>query len=56
MSMLVAKNISIIGVYFICCLNNYLDIVKEQMDILNKGLLNVTTKLIIFDLSCSKIL
>jgi hypothetical protein len=39
---------NIYGVYFICCRNGYLDIVKEQLDIVNKGLLNVTKKLIIF--------
>lgn len=38
----------IYGVYFICCINNYLEIVEEQLDILQKGLLGVTTKLIIF--------
>jgi hypothetical protein len=39
---------NIYGVYFICCIQHYLDIVKEQLYILNKGLLNKTTKLIIF--------
>jgi len=38
----------IYGVYFICCINNYLDIVKEQLSCLNKGLLSNTYKLIIF--------
>jgi len=41
-------DIEIYGVYFICCKNNYLEIVEEQLDILQKGLLGVTTKLIIF--------
>lgn len=39
---------NIYGVYFICCIKHYLDIVKEQLSILNKGLLYKTTKLIIF--------
>ena len=39
---------NIYGIYFICCINNYLEVVKEQLDILNKGLLNKTKKLIIF--------
>jgi len=39
---------NIYGVYFICCCHNYLEIVKEQLDILNKGLFNITKKLIIF--------
>ena len=38
----------IYGVYFICCINHYLDIVHEQFDILEKGLLQETEKLIIF--------
>lgn len=38
----------IYGVYFICCYLNYLEIVKEQLDILNRGLLSITNKLIIF--------
>jgi hypothetical protein len=38
----------IIGVYFICCKHNYLDIVKEQLEILNKGLFQITKKLIVF--------
>jgi hypothetical protein len=42
------KNINIYGVYFICCINNYLEVVEEQLSILDKGLLNVTTKLILF--------
>ncbi len=41
-------NKNIYGVYFICCYLNYIDIVEEQMNILNKGLLNITKKLIIF--------
>ncbi len=40
--------IHIYGVYFICCINNYLEVVKEQISILNKGLLAQTTKIIIF--------
>ncbi len=39
---------NIYGVYFICCFRNYLSIVKEQLSILDKGLLEKTTKLIIF--------
>jgi hypothetical protein len=39
---------NIYGVYFICCIKHYLDIVKEQLSILEKGLLEKTTKLIIF--------
>jgi hypothetical protein len=42
------KSIKIFGVYFICCINNYLDVVKEQLNILNQGLIHITTKLIIF--------
>jgi len=38
----------IYGVYFICCIEHYLDIVKEQLDCLNKGLINITDKLIVF--------
>jgi hypothetical protein len=38
----------IYGVYFICCINNYLDVVKEQLLCLNKGLLTITSKIIIF--------
>jgi hypothetical protein len=38
----------IFGVYFICCIKHYLEIVKEQLDCLNKGLLTKTDKLIIF--------
>jgi hypothetical protein len=40
--------LKIYGVYYICCINNYLEIVKEQLDILNKGLLQLTENLIIF--------
>ena len=29
---------NIYGIYFICCINNYLEVVKEQLDILNNGL------------------
>jgi hypothetical protein len=36
------------GVYFICCINNYLNIVKEQLKFLDKGLINITTKVIVF--------
>lgn len=42
------KSIPIYGVYFICCLNNYLEIIEEQMISLKKGLLNKTKKIIIF--------
>lgn len=42
------NNIPIFGVYFICCIKNYLDIVKEQLGILDKGLINVTTNVIVF--------
>lgn len=50
----------IFGVYFICCINNYLDIVKEQLHILEKGLLALTTNVIIFitkydELRCSEL-
>ena len=41
-------NIPIFGIYFICCINNYLDVVKEQLDILDQGLIKITTKIIIF--------
>ena len=39
---------NIYGIYFICCINNYLEVVKEQLDILNNGLLDKTKNLIIF--------
>jgi hypothetical protein len=39
---------TIIGVYFICCKHNYIDIVKEQLEIVNKGLFQITKKLILF--------
>jgi ABC-type Fe3+/spermidine/putrescine transport system ATPase subunit len=39
---------NIYGVYFICCINNYLEVVQEQIEILNKGLFQKTKKLIIF--------
>jgi hypothetical protein len=39
---------NIYGVYFICCINNYLEVVEEQLSVLEKGLLNKTKKLIIF--------
>ena len=39
---------NIYGVYFICCIGNCLDVVEEQMNILQKGLLNITKKVIIF--------
>lgn len=42
------ESIPIYGVYFICCLNNYLEIIEEQMLLLKKGLLNKTKKLILF--------
>jgi hypothetical protein len=42
------KNQLVFGVYFICCINNYLDVVKEQLNILDKGLINITTKVIVF--------
>lgn len=42
------KNIPIYGIYFICCLNNYLEVIEEQMLSLKKGLLNKTKKIIIF--------
>lgn len=40
--------VPIFGVYFICCINNYIDRVKEQLSVLEKGLIDVTSKLIIF--------
>jgi hypothetical protein len=39
---------NIYGVYFICCINNYLEVVEEQLSILNEGLLQNTKKLIVF--------
>jgi hypothetical protein len=42
------KGIPIYGVYFICCLNNYLEVIEQQMLSLKKGLLNKTKKVIIF--------
>jgi hypothetical protein len=39
---------NIYGVYFVCCVNHYLQVVEEQLQCLDKGLLNVTKKLIIF--------
>lgn len=39
---------NIYGVYFICCINNYLEVVEEQMSVLEKGLLDATKILIIF--------
>jgi len=40
---------NIYGVYFICCLNNYLDVVEEQLSVLFiSGLYNVTNKLFLF--------
>jgi hypothetical protein len=43
----IGKNIY--GIYFICCLNNYLDIVREQLtEITNSGLYNNTTQLLLF--------
>ena len=41
-------NKKIMGVYFICCIYNYLEIVEEQLSILHKGLLQKTNKLVIF--------
>ena len=38
----------IYGVYFICCINNYIEVVEEQLRVLEKGLLSITKKLIIF--------
>jgi hypothetical protein len=39
----------IYGVYFICCMNQYLSIVKEQLDsIIKSGLYNITNKIYIF--------
>jgi hypothetical protein len=40
---------NIYGVYFISCINNYLDVVKEQLNLLKKeGLYNVTNQLLLF--------
>jgi hypothetical protein len=39
---------NIYGIYFICCINNYLEVVEEQLSILNEGLLQNTKQLIIF--------
>jgi hypothetical protein len=39
---------NIYGIYFICCINNYLEVVEEQLSILNEGLLQNTKKIIIF--------
>lgn len=41
-------SIKIFGVYFICCINNYLEVVNEQLSILNQGLLNITSNVIVF--------
>jgi hypothetical protein len=41
-------NINIYGIYFICCINNYLEVVEEQLLLLEKGLITKTKKLIIF--------
>ena len=39
----------IYGVYFICCINNYLDIIKEQLnEVKQSGLYNDTTELLFF--------
>jgi hypothetical protein len=44
-----SNNKNIYGVYFICCINNYLDIVKEQLNIIfNSGLYADTNELLIF--------
>uniref|UniRef100_A0A6C0H0Q5 Uncharacterized protein n=1 Tax=viral metagenome TaxID=1070528 RepID=A0A6C0H0Q5_9ZZZZ len=40
--------LKIFGVYFICCINNYLEVVKEQLSVLNQGLLNITSNVVIF--------
>ena len=45
---MMSNNKTIYGVYFISCIHNYLDIVNEQLNILNDGLLDRTHKLIIF--------
>ena len=42
------ENLHIYGIYFICCIYNYLEVVEEQMMVLDKGLLDNTHKLIIF--------
>ena len=42
------QKIPIFGVYFICCINNYLEVVKEQLQLLDKGLINITSKVIVF--------
>jgi hypothetical protein len=42
------QDLKIFGVYFICCIQQYLEIVKEQLTCLDKGLLDKTYKLIIF--------
>ena len=51
--------IDIYGIYFICCINNYLEVVEEQLDIVNKGLLERTEKIILFitkyDETCGKL-
>lgn len=41
-------SVKIFGVYFICCIENYLEIVKEQLACLDKGLLDKTKQVIIF--------
>jgi hypothetical protein len=39
----------IYGVYFICCINNYIEIVEEQLSLIfSSGLYNVTNKLLLF--------
>jgi hypothetical protein len=43
-----SEEYKIYGVYFICCIKHYLRVVREQLVILKKGLLQITTKLIIF--------
>ena len=41
------------GVYFICCITNYMQVIKEQFELLIKcGLYQKTTKLIIFICLC----
>jgi hypothetical protein len=43
-----SETISVYGVYFICCINNYLEVVEEQFSLLDKGLIDRTKKLLIF--------
>lgn len=48
------KNIKIFRVYFICCCQHYLEVVKEQLMCLDKGLLNKTSKVIVFIIKYDK--